>query len=44
VGVTLVVADPSANQVLIEGNNLNQAEIESTINELGFVFKGKKES
>lgn len=44
VGVTLVVADPNANQVLIEGNNLNQAEIESTINELGFVFKGKKES
>jgi uncharacterized membrane protein YraQ (UPF0718 family)/copper chaperone CopZ len=43
-GVTLVVADPSANQVLIEGANLNQAEIESTINELGFVFKGKKES
>lgn len=43
-GVTLVVADPNNNEVLIEGNNLNQAEIESTINELGFVFKGKKES
>jgi uncharacterized membrane protein YraQ (UPF0718 family)/copper chaperone CopZ len=43
-GVTLVVADPNNNEVLIEGNNLNQAEIEATINELGFVFKGKKES
>jgi uncharacterized membrane protein YraQ (UPF0718 family)/copper chaperone CopZ len=43
-GITLVVADPNNNEVLIEGNNLNQAEIESTINELGFVFKGKKES
>ncbi len=39
-GITNVVADPNKNLVVIEGTGTSP-EIETTINQLGFVFKGE---
>lgn len=40
-GVISVIADPGQNSVVIEGKTIPEERIAETINELGFVFKGK---
>lgn len=39
-GITTVTADPTQNKVIVEGE-ASEEQIQNTINDLGFVFKGK---